>query len=274
VNIDDKVYNPGQRLQDFFKRLYPFDPDDKKSAIAKIDNALLADTQFSELVYNSSINYMVRRFIATAQFLKRKYNTPDYPSERYFIELRRFLIDYTQIPKNEIELLHTLLMECVNVAARGPNKTTIKQILREAKELGARCYICGCELVFDDPNSPRRPEVEHIWPNSMGGMNESSNLKVSCHSCNQHKKSYIDSSDFHYEEICLTTDKDEETFWQQLTGDYRVALWAKHNYSCATCEEPASLLGGLVFARREPNDSWHFLNIDAYCAKDIPKHDK
>jgi len=270
----DLIYNPGQRLQEFFKRLYPFDSNDKRSVIAKIDAALLADNQFAELVYESSINYIIRRFITVAQFLRRKYDPKEYPPERYIRELGQFLNYYTNIPRTEVDSLRTLLMDCIDAANHKPSQTTIKQILKKAKEDGARCYICGCELVFNDPTSPQNAEVEHIWPNSMGGMNEAPNLKVACRSCNQHKKDYIDSSDFHYEEICLTTSENEEPFLQEFKGDYRIALWAKHSYSCAICGEPASRLGELKFARQEPHDSWHFLNIDAYCDRHIPKRDE
>jgi len=274
ANVELDELHPGQELQRLLKRLYPFDPMEKRSFVSIIDDALIAENAFSELVYNSCIDYMVRRLITTAQFLEGQYGPSCYPPGRFIVELRKFVRDYTNIPTDKIELVLTLLLECVKVADRKPGRETKKRILRNARRKGIRCYICGCELNFDDPLSPQRPEVEHVWPNSMGGPNSEPNLNVSCWSCNQHKANYIEASDFHYEEICLTSSKDDESFAEDLTGMYRVAIWAKNDYKCAECERPASHLGELAFARQEPNDSWHFLNVDAYCDRHTPKHDR
>lgn len=271
ANIEQNETSPGLELRNLLKKLYPFDPLKKRSFVSKIDAALIAEGEFSQLVYDSCIYYMVRRLITTAQYLNRQYGTSDHPPGRFVVELRKFVRDYTNIPKDKIELALTLLLECVNVANRKPGKGTKRRILRYTRERGLRCYICGCELDFDNPESPQRPVVEHVWPNSMGGLNSEPNLKVSCWSCNQHKADYVDASDFHYEEICLASNKETASFPKDLKGVYRVAIWAKSGYKCAECEKPASRLGELAFARRDLDDSWHFLNIDVYCSRHTPK---
>lgn len=115
-------------------------------------------------------------------------------------------------------------------------------------------------------------QIEHIWPKEMGGKDDDDNLKAACEQCNQSKQSYIDASDFHYEEICLITDKTDNNFETELNWQYRVALWAKNNYECVRCGKPAQYKGTLEFVRSNPNDSWHFLNIDTYCEDHIPKN--
>jgi hypothetical protein len=50
-----------------------------------------------------------------------------------------------------------------------------------------------------------------------------------------------------------------------MTREYEIALWAKSNFKCKICGKPASNVGKLKLSRINLDDSWHFLNIDAYC---------
>jgi hypothetical protein len=270
-NDDQLNLNPGQRLQNLLKELYSFDPPQRTSFIAKIDDALIADGDFAQLVYNSSINYLLRRMVTTAEYLKRKFAPPDYPPERYLVEIRRFIRNYTHIPFTQVERVTNILIDCLDERRRMPTQTTKNRIRRIAQERGLKCYICGRELNFERDGEYDSAEVEHLWPRTMGGYNNDANLYVSCHQCNQSKKDYIDSTDFHYEEISLVSDRANEDFSTEMKWDYRVALWAKNNFRCIVCGKPASFVGSLQLARRDPNDSWHFLNIDAYCDQHAQK---
>lgn len=263
-------YNPGQQLQLLLREMYPPDSEDKASFVHRIDNGLAADGNFAELLYSSSINYMVRRLITTAEFLNRRCNKQGLPEphRRLIIELRTFIRDETDIPHSATEKILALLVECLHVRQKQPTPMTKKRIKRLARDRSVRCYICGRELDYDELESVT---VDHVWPNALGGKDEDFNLKAACPSCNRNKATHIDASDFHYEEICLVGDKEDDGFQPELCTHYRVALWAKSNYRCIICGQPAAYVGELQFARNNLNDSWHFINIDAYCGRHAPQ---
>jgi 5-methylcytosine-specific restriction endonuclease McrA len=238
--------------------------------VSRIDAALLAEGDFAELVYNSCINYMVRRLITTAEYLKRKCDKeglPD-PGRRFIISLRSFIRNETDIPDRGIEKILILLVECTHARNREPTLFAKERVRKDARNQGVRCYICGRELDFAQHDLV---VVEHVWPKAVGGGNETFNLRMCCSDCNSRKADYVDASDFHYEEISLVSDKGDEHFSNELRGEYRVALWAKSAYTCVICGKPASYVGELELDRRNPNDSWHFLNIDAYCGQHAPR---
>ncbi|NJK38818.1 MAG: HNH endonuclease [Oscillatoriales cyanobacterium SM2_3_0] len=140
---------------------------------------------------------------------------------------------------------------------RRKRKSKKKDLIKNRIEI--LCYVCGKSLEED------KVEVEHMWPKSMGGITLSSNLKVCCSECNKNKEQYIDASDFHYEQISLGTRKSDDSFEREFRGVYKVALSAKSDYSCSLCGQPVEVVGRLNFVQRNPNDSWHFLNIDGIC---------
>ncbi len=264
LEVDE--YNPGEELQRLLKKIYPPDTEGRTSFIQRIDSGLRAEGDFAELVYDSCINYMVRRLITTAEYIRRQCDReglPD-PDRRFWTKFRDFLRHETDIPANATERVLGLLVKCARSRRQRPTDNTKKRIRAEAQNRGVRCYICGRDLDFTDPNSV---QVEHKWPNALGGASQDHNLRVACPSCNRSKADFVDASDFHYEEICLVKDKTDAEFDVELRTDYRVALWAKSRFACSICGKPASAVGELEFVRRDPGDSWHFLNIDACCGK-------
>ncbi len=268
---DWEIVGPGEQLKQVFRKLIPFDHEMRHSFVSRIDDMLMADNDFTLISYESSINYLVRRFITTVEFIKRRYDPTQYPSERYIVEIRRFIRDYTRIPSSEIEKVLTILLACLELRDKTPTQSTKNRIKKKSNRRGGRCYICGTDMESEDDSHIHRVEVEHKWPRTLGGLNDDSNLFASCRKCNERKQDYLDASDFHYEEISIVSDQDDTDFSKDLKWEYRVALWAKNDFKCVVCNKPASLLGELQFSRKEPNDSWHFLNIDAYCDKHIPR---
>lgn len=276
---NDLNINPGEQLQLLLMELHPFDQGKKSSFVSTIDLALRAEGDLEKLVYESMINYMLRRLITSAEYLRRFYEHR--PDREFIVHLRKFLKDETEIPQKHLEKVFILLIKCLEERKKNPTSKRLRRIRRLAEEKGDLCYICGVNLEFKEPVLPvteekqisqfNSAEIDHIWPNAMGGVNEDENLKVSCMRCNKVKLDYINASDFHYEEICLVSQKSDPHFSNELPHDYRVALWAKSEFRCIRCSRPATYVGQLQFARRNPNDSWHFLNIDAYCDQHSPE---
>lgn len=258
--------SPGQQLQFFLRQLYPTDSQEKTTFANSIDDALQANGEVAELIYNSTINYMLRRLINTASFIKRKCDRNNQPEEKFIVELRKFIQENLNLSNNqEIEKLHTLLRECLNVRKKEITPTRKKSIRKIAQTNNEKCYICGCELDYENEQKYNFAEVEHIWPQSMGGLSEGENLQICCLKCNKAKKNYVDSSDFHYEEISLVSDEAQQYFSTEMERRYELALWSKNQFKCLICKKPASYVGKLRFKRRNLEDSWHFINIDTYC---------
>ncbi|BAT54086.1 HNH endonuclease [Nostoc sp. NIES-3756] len=263
--------NPGTELRNFIKELYPQnnnnkDYDELDSFVSRIDDAFIAEGKFVKLVYESSVNYMLRRLINTAEYLNRKYETDEFPSGKFIEELRRFLSENTHIPSDKIEKMLVLVQSCLplkNKKVKSPRKKRLINEYQSKNEL--RCYICGKDVVEEEI------EIEHIWPKTMGGATEDFNLKIACSVCNDNKKHYIDASDFHYEQICLVSDKCDEKFPNEMKKEYQIAIWAKSDYTCIVCSKPASIVGRLNLGRINLSDSWHFLNIEAYCDEHTPE---
>ena len=268
---DSFEINPGEQLRELLQKLIPFEPSAKMSFIDRIDNTLIADGEFARLAYASCLNYLIRRLITTSEFLKRKYSGDQFRSDEYVQVIRRFIRDYTRISPAQVEPMLSLILACLEERNRAPNQTTKDRIRAEAKRTDMYCYLCGRAIEFDQPDQYNSFDAEHKWPKAMGGKNARFNLKQVCRRCNRVKADFIDYADFHYEEMCLVSDKTSESFSNDLKWDYRVALWAKNDFRCVVCNKPAEAVGELLFARREPTDSWHFLNIDAYCSEHMPE---
>lgn len=263
--------NPGQELQLFLRELIPLDRENDRSFVGRIDDALMADGDFLTITYESAVNYMVRRLITTAEYLRRKYDPVTFPGERYIIEIRRFLRDFTRIPPSKLERILTLLLICLRERDRELTQKTKNRVRRDARQRLLGCYICGGSFNYDQENEFNSFEVEHVWPHQMGGRNDDSNLKGACRKCNASKADYLEAADFHYEEICLVKDKTDNSFNVDFHWRYKVAIAAKSRFRCSQCGKPAEYGGEVQFGRRELSDSWHYLNIDAYCSEHVPE---
>lgn len=266
----ENIINPGEKLRKILEELFPSDFSSGQSCVNKIDSALLAEGELASLVYRSTINYLLRRLISTAVYIDKKREKEGLPKFGVQNELRNFINRNLVIRnKSTVEKIVALLIECI----KAKEETTPSSVVKAVKSRGETlCYICGRQLNFATKSQMDSAEMEHVFPRNLGGSSKAEdNLKYGCFKCNQGKKSYADDSDYHYEEICLMTDEelDEESFKKSFEHTYKLAIRSKNQYSCHICNEPAVKRGELHFARRNPEDSWHFLNIDTYCAKHL-----
>lgn len=264
----ENLTNPGERLQKILEELYPSDLAAAQSCINKMDSALFADGELASLVYRSTINYLLRRLVSTAIFIKRKCEKNGFPEASVESEIRKFVNNNLNIyNKTSTEKIVALLVECVKVREESISPGMSKAARDRGESL---CYICGRQLDFKTKGKVDSAELEHTFPRMLGGSSKlDSNLKYACFKCNNGKKSYIDDSDYHYEEICIVTDEDDDQFKKDFELTYKLAIRAKNEYQCRWCKEPAAKKGELHFARRNPEDSWHFLNIETYCTAHI-----
>lgn len=268
-SVDENNINPGEQLREFIKKLFPADVKNN-SFISRIDYLLQADGELIDLVYNSTINYVLRRLIVTADYFQRKCKKEGKGDEKFITDLRAFLKDDMHFPEEKhIGQIFVLIRQCLDKRNAQVADSTKHKIKTKAKNNTKACYICGGELEFDTrkKDSYNFVQVEHKWPQAMGGASDDFNLEVACSNCNGKKSDYIDASDFHYEKICLVSDENDRHFSTEMNREYELALWAKREFKCSICGKSAADAGKLKFARKNPNDSWHFLNIEIYCEK-------
>jgi len=321
--------NPGKELQTFLKQIFPADVAmGSVNFLVEMDEGVKAEGQFITLVYDSCINHIVRRLIITADAIKGMADKIYKENERFYgfvRDLRSYLETHLRTSEDEREVILSLLMSCIENQGKPISRGTKNKIKREAQQSNLGCYICGCELDYQDPRKANYAEFEHVWPNRLGGASTYINVRLACATCNRIKRNYIDASDFHYEQICLAEDvealerkeqdalvealaeaeaeivqlaqvadearakavsiigneaveeaiaatvnllsarKRKVNIYTEFRREYKIALWAKHDYKCRNCKQDISLIGRLKFRRSDIEDSWHFLNIDGYC---------
>lgn len=261
--------NPGEVLRGFLVNIYPLK---EHTFVHEMDDDFMSDGELVKTFYYSCINYLVRRLITTAEHYRRRFPPDLHGSNRYKSELKKFLKDYTRYNDRQLDKLVTLLHECLAASDRLPSPTTISKKRARASEQNHYCYICGREVNYQHSGEHNNATIDHIWPRAMGGLSDNDNLQVACEACNsRYKKDYIDAADFHFEEISLISTSYEEYSGKEKNRAYEVAVFARTNYKCAVCGQPAYRLGELKIGRIEPNDSWHFLNLQAYCSEHAPE---
>ncbi len=262
--------NPGQELREFLIRLYPLEQIRDMSRggrtfLQKMDYDLMSDETLSNTFYSSCINYLVRRLITTAEYFRRKY--PD----EWRLELRRFFRNYTRYKDRDINDLTLLLSKCLSAYDSNPSDS-VKAMMRKEAKNKRHCYICGEDMDYENANGLNSATIDHVWPRAMGGLSHNENLLVACQQCNnKHKKDFMDASDYHYEEIALVSDRSDPHFTNEMNRQYRVAVYARTEFTCAVCGQPAYRVGKLEVGRIEAQDSWHFLNLQAYCLGHLPE---
>lgn len=116
--MSDYEINPGEQLQNFLKTLYPLNIEnsndiEQQCFIHRVDQFIMADGSFRKLVYDSTINYLVRRLIKSAEYLRKKYDSDNFPPEKFVNKLRKFIKENTTIDENNGEKLLALLQKCL-----------------------------------------------------------------------------------------------------------------------------------------------------------------
>lgn len=267
MSWEEPEFNPGEKLRDVLMECYPPDASVSGSFVNKIDRAFQENGKLSALLYQSTINYVTRRLIATAKYFSRKCEKLGQPENAVVNQIRSYLETQTEFPSNRRELILTLLLQCTKIKRKG----SLAPDRRRAEKGGSsKCYICGRELDYTTQRNNNSATMDHRWPNAIGGLNKEFNLVAVCGECNNKKADFIDASDFHYEHIYLVTDRDDESFSKNLKP-FMIALLAKSDFKCVRCGRPTSIVGKLEIAREKLSDSWHFFNIVTYCTAHYPK---
>jgi 5-methylcytosine-specific restriction endonuclease McrA len=254
--------NPGEELREYLSSFYQ---QQSPHFLQKMDRDLECDGEFERLVYNSCLNYLLRRLVKTAEYYRRQH-----PSD-WRMKMKSFLRDHTGFRTGADEIIK-LLGRCLDVRDDEPTAHLKKQIRKQTLDNRHGCYLCGEAIDYQEIEIYLSPTVDHSWPRGLGGASQRFNLRVAHQKCNNDlKQDHIDASDYHYEQICAVSTPDDQDFTQEMKPLYKMAVLAKSNFGCAVCEQPAFRVGALTLGRKNPSDSWHFLNLEAYCEVHKPR---
>ena len=269
--------NPGELLKDVLAELCPYDSSKQQSYSYGFDELLGEEGELERLIYDSTLNYLLHRLITAAIYIRKSYFETTQDEGIYWAELRSYLVEKTRIPNSAIERVLILLHRCVLEGMREPSPGAKRAVRRKAKQDNLKCYICGRDVLHDrvDVSQDTRKEnseIEHIWPRSLGGSNKQWNLAISCTRCNELKRNHIDASDFHYEHVCASTDETMQDFRTDFNWVSRIPVLARSRFRCAVdgCKNSAQVYGGLDLVRLDNKDTYHFLNVLAFCSDHAP----
>ena len=260
--------NPGKRIRQFLELKYEISSRD---FLSSVDYDFMADDGIVDIFHKSVINYLLRRIITSAHYINRTFRVNGDIKVRD--ELRSFFKYHTRLEDSEISMLIPLLFQVLRNSEDDFNQQQKRSMRRLLEEKGWGCFICGRELDFSkNSNEYNVATADHLWPRVLGGESNVGNLRYACSACNnKYKKAFIDYTDYHFEEISMVISAFDEYIDRARDRSYEAAIFAKSNYRCAFCNQPAYRVGELSIGRKSLQDSWHFLNLNGYCVAHKPE---
>lgn len=261
--LEEGGYNPGEQIRLILADALPLESYEKPTFTNVVDRALVADGRLAALIRESTIDYATRRLVTGAVYVAREGGWDPYDSA-FLTALRRYLKERTGLDRQTRERVIPLLRESVRL-----NRTKLDRKKRQrfrSRERGrgqTKCYVCGREMDFADLDCERGASADHVWPRSLGGLNERANLVLACNRCNNAKDDALSGADFHYERFVRA---DEDLAFAEL-----MVAWGVQGLSCAQCGRPPSQVGELFLVRDDEDDCWHIHNVTAYCDEHVPR---
>lgn len=146
-----------------------------------------------------------------------------------------------------------------------------------------RCYICGSNVDYIDPQDETYRTIEHLTPRSFGGNKHQKNLFIACKRCNEVKGNaltWLEKNVFSIHELYVSHENgfpsycdDEELIplyledqFQQLISDEVIFIvTSMYNYKCKICETDNDISDATFIMEKEVNDSFHILNLMPIC---------
>ncbi|MEV9530377.1 HNH endonuclease [Aliarcobacter butzleri] len=241
--------------------------------------------------------YLIKRLVNTAKYsnLISIFNNDISGKKNILINLLEKNFNFSNdfingLADNLIDLEDNLNTNLVKVNMSKSNAYTTK-LMHYAITNNFRCYICGSEVDYTNPNAVNYRGIEHFIPRSMGGDKSTKNLFIACKDCNEAKKSYISwiESDFHnkhsifyniykkenkLENDLSALDKEddkitfkEEHFQKKITTELIYIVSSMNNYKCSMCSTDNDISHRTFIIKKEESDYCHPLNLTTICDK-------
>ena len=150
------------------KEIYKAGAEINNSFIDRIDHRLREEGEYHNLIYLSSINFLLRKIIKSAHYYKKKSEIVD--DYDYIEQSRKYLGEILNFEENEVEKILSLVIIIVSYYEKKPSSGARNELIKKSKTNGTPCYMCGKAINYDDSTSFEFIEVEHVWPKGMGGV--------------------------------------------------------------------------------------------------------
>ncbi len=211
---------------------------------------------------------LLRRLIRTAQWYIKIYVDRLIAEDKYN---KHYLLGTFGFNYDERRALSKLVFKSIDASRKIIPTALLKQIRDRASILNTKCEISGCDIDYNSVDAHNCFTLDHIWPQSLGGVSEEWNLRVSCKSCNQNRQNMATASDIHYEHFHIRSvwspDK-ESSFWNELTWSFRIAALIQANFKCQMCgDSVTNMKGGLDFFTINNDENYNIFNIKVVCGK-------
>ena len=131
-----------------------------------------------------AVLHLVRQLISGAKAIVERQGELDSVADR---DIGQLIVDTMVIDYFRVTEIRTRLTPAVRSARSKISPGLQQEMRRAAQRQNSFCYLCGCELVFDDDESLVRFTLDHVWPRAYGGDSAEENLLPACFSCNNHK---------------------------------------------------------------------------------------
>ena len=263
--------HPGQELKALLLNFYP---NDKRGFLVQADSDFRADGELKNVFHDSFINYLVRKLVTATIYLSKEHK--DHGDGKVKREIRSYLEYYSPFTGAHLLKVADILYRCLQASEDDFDDRSKRAVKYQADKYNWGCFACGLPLELKDSTASNYATSDHKWPKGMGGLSKQENIRLLCKECNnRYKKDYIEASDYHYEEIALThrNYEDFEKKEKKYNRIYEFAVLAKSDFTCIGCGQPAYKVGELKMGRKSTADSWHYINLGAFCSSCNLKND-
>jgi hypothetical protein len=238
----------------------------------------LRDRESYEYMTDRLVNFVLARLVVRGIQIQNQAPTEEIRFEKWTEAVSDVLDVPPPVRDDVVWHLSKICPRAASAAGTSLKTHQRDKVTEFARRHSHRCYICGQYLEYDEYASDdsdeeakaqfemRRFEIDHLFPQGRGGGRSPRNLGACCNSCNRYKDSLLSYADFIVENAIMTSSS-AESVAKTFGGKTRFALLWRQQGTCALCDKKFHDADDerLYLFRRNPEDSYHFLNVDIAC---------
>ncbi|WP_140787439.1 HNH endonuclease [Myxococcus xanthus] len=253
---------PGEQLHRWLVTRYPITPRKENLWI----DTIASDFNLHSLeatIHQSTTLMLLRRLITNAEWYRRQH------LEKFETRFENdYLRHHLSFPPQEARAVSNLTFKALEASKQNIPLSTIKKIKTKGEQRNTHCELCGEHINYhsSNPNDDSRFSLDHIWPRSLGGHSDESNLRITHIKCNSFRQDYASAADTHYEHLHVKVPEGDPSFLLEANRMFRLAINYQSGFQCSRCERPLSRLpDGLRLEVRSRHESHNFFNSMAIC---------
>lgn len=222
--------------------------------------------ELEDFLLRSTALMVLRRLIWNASWYENRFG-----ESRAIRFEKDYLLGVLGFIRQDRLLISKLVFEALDASKKNISLGLFRNLKKQARNRSQCCEMCGCTIDYDTNGLPNSFSLDHIWPQSLGGLSEESNLRVACNDCNSRRQNIVEASDVHYEHFHVKTDwspDPTDSFWAQFKNEFRMAALLRSAFQCEICGESVeSMEGGPDFVPRDRDENLHIFNVQVQCKR-------